>query len=180
MIPYIIFEGILKLTPLILVLEPFEPVNYFPFHCGDWKASETKQFFTTSPVGPNNPNYDKLDEFYYWNLKKSLTQLWSRPVTHFLTLCGADHRIGHKGTKSKILDALRLNEPENHFMKGSEPVCGNFTEQITNMTELEATFWMCNGPQTEELLSWEVGADAWLGFIGRSDSEVPTHLNLCD
>lgn len=69
-----------------------------------------------------------MNKFYERNLQKSLIEFESKPLTHFLTLCEADHHV----------------DPKWKFKAGAKPECSNITEQIKDMGEIEGTFWLCD------------------------------------
>lgn len=160
--------------------------TYFPIQCGDWRSDETQQFINEMPIGTTSPNYKagKLAKGWYYSLKDSMPKLWNYPLTHFLAICNADFRIGHKDLNNIALAALDYIAPwvnlvgERHFKGGAEPECEVLKEDIKDMTELEATFWFCYGTTTEYLFVLERPWDnSWTMSWGKH--KVPTHSELC-
>lgn len=142
---------------------------YFPFHCGDWKASQTQQFLNSMPVGPDSTNVKDLQDFYDHSLRYDMGLNHDRPLTNFLTLCETGYRAPEGKGWGGFLD-------EHEYKRGSEEICEVLKAEIADMDEIEATGWFCFGPTTQLTLRAE--AKQWKPD-GRPESGRPTHLQMC-
>lgn len=148
---------------------------FFPFRCGDWKASETRNFLDGMPIGPSHTNAqgDTLQDFYDHSLRYDIIYDYDSPITHFLTLCEA----GWRSPEQLVGSSEFIPLPNGHeYEKGAHPLCAQLKEEIKDMGEIEANNWFCHGPSMEDALKKEAHQ---LKPDLRINHKRPTHGEMC-
>lgn len=114
----------------------------FEFTCGDWKASGTNQFLNDLRVGPKSREFrDKELAWWYTILDDRLVANHLSPATHFLTYCEAGIEWPSK------VGALLSPDGQKR--------CDMFRDEIKDMQEAEASFWLCYGPTARKAMNYD-------------------------
>jgi len=135
---------------------------YFPFHCGDWKANETRTFISRMPIGSSVDNFEKQEDFWWYSIRANMKIHHERPLTHYLTLC----EVGQT-----------MNFPDDQWLgTDSERICEAVQDLTKEMSELEGNLFFCYG--MPELLNKYLDVNEREAAFDKPP--WPSHAELCE